>query len=702
MNFRSRKLFIWLISFGAVLTVFLLYSLLSWTPRIEVESGSEAVDADSTFEGEVGIVGEVGVGPVEMARFTELKKDKQIEREFGFERLLHKSGDEWAIEKPFMNIFRSRFKCYITADKGDVQVETAAGKTSPKDAKLTGNVKIHIVPIEGSNISEGFIYLDDVTYISEKSQFSTDGPVKFVSADAQMLATGMELVYNDELDQLEFLRIINLESLHIRPSSQSALISSRQPSGGAGGETEKSATPSKDVTEEAKGRRYRCLFSKNVFVDHPEQVILTDELFINNIFEPKGPAPSPTEAEPYVVEGVQTAPDNNKQDIEPRPSTWERQDKTSTDIVVTCDNGIFITPMDSTSAYGSFEPPAVDTTIKGWKGLINPDDVNDRPTFVAQRIDYDYGVSVGNIVASGLSELTFYANDVADAPTAVPVTVTTREKATFLPAKNQAVFEGDCVCRMLRTDSGVEQEYTLSAPRVTVNLYKDKKKSSGSSVNAIEHLTADNGVVQLANAKWKAPADAKKLLGFVKLKCRRFDYDPAKRLYLASGPDGLIAADHSKLPPPKRRRKRKDKFSLRQPCYAVLRGFDTLKYHLDSDHLVADSELGQMLIDYFPVVEGKYSEQIEAGASHIEAVLYETRERKLELSTLSATAGISYREKDRQFAGSKLFYDADKSLMTILGDETQPCLYNGAHVDRIKYNLKTDRVKTRITGPGRL
>jgi hypothetical protein len=432
-------------------------------------------------------------------------------------------------------------------------------------------------------------------------------------------------------------------------------------------------------------------------------VILTDELFINNIFEPKGPGPSSTEADPCAAAGVQTSPDSSKQDAASGPGMSERQDKASTDIAVTCDNGIFITPMDSTSVYGSsVKPPAADTTIKAGKGLINSDDVNNRPTFIAQRIDYDYGVSVGDIVASGLSELTFYANDVADAPTAVPVIVTTREKATFLPAKNQAVFEGDCVCRIFWADSGVEQEHTLSAPRLTVNLYKDKKRGSASSINAIEHLTADGGVVQLANAKWKAPADTKKLLGFVKLKCRRFDYNPAEELFLAAGPDGLIAADHSKLPPPTRRRKRTEKFSLRQPCYAVLRGFDTLKYHLDSDYLVADSKSGQMLIDYFPVVESEYDEQIEAGASHIEAVLYETQEKKLELSTLTAAAGISYREKDRQFAGSKLFYNADESLMTIVGDETQPCLYNGAHVDQIKYNLKTDRVKTRITGPGQL
>jgi hypothetical protein len=726
MTFRSRKLFIWFISFGAVLVVFLLYSLLSRTPRIEIDISSEETGADSNFSGEVGVVGEVGVGPVEMARFTTLNKDKQIVREFGFERLLHKTGDEWAIEKPFMNIYRPSFKCYLTADNGDVQMETAVGKTSPKDAKLSGNVVIHIVPEKNSKMGEGFIYLDDVTYISEKSQFSTDGPVKFVSAGAQMFATGMELVYNEELGQLDYLRIIKLESLHIRPSSQASLFSSRRPAGAspagtnpppperpakADSEIQTVGTPetaSKEPTEQIKGRKYRCLFSKNVFVDHPEQVIFTDELFINNIFEPKGPSPSSTEAAPSAAEAGKIPPDVNRQDTATGPGRFEQQDKTSTDIVVTCDNGIFITPMDSTKVYGSsVEPPITNATMKTWKTMTNSIDINSRSSFVAQRIDYNYGPSAGDIVASGPSELVFYTHDAAGpnnvtSPNTVPVTVTSERKATFLPIENQAIFEGDCVCKMLRTDSGVEQEYMLSAPRVTVNLYKDKKKSSGGNTNAIEYLTGDNGVVQLANAKWKVPAEAKKLLGFVKLKCRRFDYDPAKQLFLASGPDGLIAADNSKMIRPSRQRKKSEKFSLSQPCYAVLRDFDTLKYHLDSDYLVADSNLGQILIDYFPIVDGKPGEHVEAGTSHVEADFYETAERKLELSTLSATSGVSYREKDRQFAGSKLFYNTSKSLMTILGDEAQPCLYNGAHVDQIEYNLQTDTVKTMITGPGQL
>ncbi len=495
MTFRSRKLFIWLISFGAVLVVFLLYSLLSGTARIEIDIGSEAADTDSNFSGEVGVVGEVGVGPVEMARFTDLNKDKQIEREFGFERLLHKSGDEWVIEKPFMNIYRPSFKCYITADTGDVEVETSAGKTSPKDANLSGNVVIHIVPEKNSKMGEGFIYLNDVIYISEKSQFSTDGPVKFVSAGAQMFATGMELVYNEERGHLDFLRIIKLESLHIRPSSQGSLFSSRRGSAGpagtdsetqsagtseTGSKTETSDTAGKEPNERDEGRKYRCLFSKNVLVNHPEEVIFTNELFINNIFEPKGPKPSSTEAAPSAVEAGQTPPDVNKQDTTAGPGRSEQQNKTSTDIVVTCDNGIFITPMDSTKVYGSsVEPPATDTTMETWKTLINSIDIHGRSTFVAQRIDYNHGTSAGDIAASGPSELMFYAHDVAGpnnaagAPNTVPVTVTTEKKATFLPAENRAVFEGDCVCRMFRTDSGIEQEYTLSAPRLTVNLYKD-------------------------------------------------------------------------------------------------------------------------------------------------------------------------------------------------------------------------------------
>ena len=185
MSFRLRKFYVWLVSLGAVFVIYLLYSQISETPQIDIDTGAGLTDSVSESNvGElgsgIGRIGDVGVGTVRKARYTHLNENKEIDREFGFEKLLHEIGDEWDIEKPYMNIFQRNFKCYLTADKGTVRVETAAGRPSPKNGTLTGNVVIHILPEDSSDIKESFIYLDDVVFISEKSQFSTDGPVKFV------------------------------------------------------------------------------------------------------------------------------------------------------------------------------------------------------------------------------------------------------------------------------------------------------------------------------------------------------------------------------------------------------------------------------------------------------------------------------------------------------------------------------------------
>ena len=127
-----------------------------------------------------------------------------------------------------MNVYEQDFKCYITADKGEVKIETIADKPTPKDATFTGNVVVHIVPNDSSDIKESHIYLDDIAFMSERSQLATAGPVRFISEDAQMLGTGLELVYNDQLERLELFRIVRLESLRIK-SSQMAFLSSIAP-----------------------------------------------------------------------------------------------------------------------------------------------------------------------------------------------------------------------------------------------------------------------------------------------------------------------------------------------------------------------------------------------------------------------------------------------------------------------------------------
>ena len=775
MSLASRKIYIWLISLAVLLAIYLLYSELSKTPKIDVDSEPETtgIVADSNLselDRGTGRIGDVGVGTVRKARYVRLNDEKQIEREFGFEKLLHEEGDEWEIEKPYMNIFRPNFKCYITADKGRVQIEDTVGKPSPRDATLSENVVIHIVPENSDSIKESFIYLDDVIFVSDKSQFSTAGPVKFVSKDAQMLGRGLELVYNNELDRLEFLRISHLESLHLKTLSKASLFASGQSDADItarnnSGHTQKSHEPvattelliakpmltansalgnsardstiqkeetpdrvDKRTSEQEKGQYYRCVFNKNVLIDCPQQVILADELSINNILLSKVSNNKPEKTDLHSIDNAKTSAEISKETIAarevkadttgadtigteinnerntPRAKQSEPNEhpQEPVNIVVTCDNGIIVTPMDY---------PAASETSPQSGSIKSFEDSSGRPTFVAQKIDYC--VVTEDTVATGPSELTFYAKDITgnetrETPAVVKVTAQTQVK--FLPALNQAVFEGRCLCTMLTEDANCRLKYTLSAPKLTVNLTSDKQSDSprpsargrGSSLD-IEHLTADGGTVRLASLKTKA----EELLGGIELKCSKFDYDTSRQEFLATGP-GLIKADNSNVPEPK---VELGKFSLQQQCYAVMQNFDTLNYSLQTNQIIADAKQEAILINYFPISQGRYGQQVAVTSKHIEAFLYESAGGRTELSTLRATGGFSYEEesdktkktgqaKEVQFVGSEMFYDADKSIMTVQGDELQPCYFNGALVDGIEYDLKTDRIKTRITAPG--
>ncbi|MHC4656410.1 MAG: hypothetical protein ACYS91_15555, partial [Planctomycetota bacterium] len=216
---NSRKFRVWLISLGAVLAAYLLYSLISKTSRIEIDTDFTDTFADGNsdeFGDRVGKIGKIGIGDVQKAEYIHLNEQKQIDRVLGFDRLLHQSSNEWEVKKPYMNVFRRDLGCYITADRGDVRIETVLGKPTPKDAKFTGNVVAHIVPENSSDVKEGFLYLDDVTFISDTSQFLTPGPVKYVSQDVRMLGSGLELIYNEQLERIEFLRVLDLESASLK------------------------------------------------------------------------------------------------------------------------------------------------------------------------------------------------------------------------------------------------------------------------------------------------------------------------------------------------------------------------------------------------------------------------------------------------------------------------------------------------------
>lgn len=736
-----RKVLIALISLAAVLAIFLFYGRVSKTPTVPMDTDTEAEFiasvADSNeggLDNNVGMIGEVGVGTVRKARYIILNENKELEREWGFEKLLHEVRDLWEIEKPYMNVYQRNVKFYITADKGNVQVETAVGKSTPKDATFTGNVVIRILPQGSSNVKKSNIYLDDITFLSEKSQLSTAGPVEFISEDAQMLGTGMELIYDNRLERLEYLRIIDLENLRIK-SSQAGIRSNAETQADKPADTgglAKMQQPNEPVVASDKGQTqtaaarleveqgnagpernrrgeyYKCIFGKNVLIDSPEQLVFAhDKIAINDIFWSKASNDKSNDTEAGAAEQGQQSPD----DVNPNNVTVSKQDELGEssqsepnqssgkfeDIVVTCDGGFIVTPMASAKAdeYSDrFSPSA--SIITGTESPKELEDANGRTTFVTRTINYS--ASTDDTVAVGASELKFYTNDLIQTEpnqTTVPVKVTSQKLLRFMPTLNQVIFEGDCVCEMLREDTNGQQRYQISGPRFTVDLLPNNDKRSSDSDPQVKHFTADGGVVKLANVKMIN----EKVLGGVELKCLKCEYDTTQQLFLANGP-GVIKLYNSDVPEPN---SQPDKLSLNKPCWAVIENFQTLEYFFEKNQLVADATSQDSLtVNYFPIVNGQvlYDQQVTVTATHVQADLIETTEGELKLSILNATGGITYEDQDKEFDGSKLFYDAGKSIITVQGDELQPCRFNGVPVDAIEWDLKTDKIKFEITGPG--
>jgi hypothetical protein len=449
-----------------------------------------------------------------------------------------------------------------------------------------------------------------------------------------------------------------------------------------------------------------------VLIDSPDELVFAqDKIVINDIFWPKTSGTQPNEADTdaevastsqtgqadaVAVQIPQSADNDDMKNVtvakpaEPNEPTDKPQD-----IVITCDNGFIIALKDSPKILEKLAKTSIGTTDPAYRRPEKFDRAEGRRTFLSRRINYN--TLTDYVIATGESELKFYTADLGQPDPnkpPLPVMVTAQQQVSFLPDSNQAVFEGNCRAEMIQTDPNFLQQYTLLAPKLTIDLIEDTNDRTSASTPGIEHFTADGGLVRLVSKK----TAGRKQLGGIQLESRKFDYDPAAGLFVAAGP-GIITMDNSKIFPSTTET---GKFSLSKPCYAVVREFETLKYFIQQNRIVADAPAEEgLIIDYFPVVDNKiqFDRQATVTTPHIEADLIKTASGQSKLSTLSATGGIVYEDQDKLFEGSTLFYDAGKSLVTVKGDQLRPCYYNGAPVDEIEWDLKTDKVKAEIVGP---
>ncbi len=239
-------------------------------------------DGNSTaLGGHVGHIGAVGIGGIRQTHLFHTDETGRVDREFGFEELLHTEGDQWGITNPWMRLSLGGVNCRITADRGELQLDTAFDRPSPDDATFTGNVVIRVTPSEPNDPMEFFIYLDDLAFIADNSMFNTTGAVRFVSRSAQLAGRGMELLYDETRGRLELFRVKDLESLRFR-SQEFASFSDATTLG----RTPQTADPNAldvsevrlvagtpDAADESTPDYYECVLHRNVTIATPPEVL---------------------------------------------------------------------------------------------------------------------------------------------------------------------------------------------------------------------------------------------------------------------------------------------------------------------------------------------------------------------------------------------------------------------------------------------
>ncbi len=713
MQASLRKFVVGLIALAVLIGVYLLYTRTNRTPPIVADIAktlpAPVADVNAGPPEGVGTILGVDIGQVEQTRFMHRNENNQVDRVFGFEQLLHKQSKQWEITNPYMKLFFPTFRCEVTANRGKVQVEAVFAQLMAEDAQFSGNVVIHIVPTEPNDALECFIHLDDVGFLAAKSLFSSAGAVRFLSRRAQLTGTGMELIYDESRSRLELFRIFQLDSLRLssREMGSVADLTARQRPQAA------TPTPSASAQQMPAGAgpdtlaadRYQCIFHSNVAIVTPDRVVTArDELAIDHILrsgskKPKAPVQraagrddpnAASSPEPDTL--VTTASSHSAISTIP-PEAF--------DTIVTCEGGFEVTPMDTRlKTEGRRQKTEDSVALRPPSSVARPPlpGAPDRQRATARRIHFDAFTT--NTTLEGPVEMAFPLdpNGLKGAKTAsqaLPMTVTAQQSVRFLAAASQVLFEGDCRVTLWRSEPNLTYEYILTAPQLTLDIATDPNRAKGESVTA-RKLVTEGGPATLRILR-RSPD---KFLGGTQLDAAQLLYEAGPRQFTALGPGAIWVRNDELINP----NADPNQFSLGRPCIARLTNFDRLTYSGVTNRIVAEDDAQQLLLDYFPLTDGKYDRHTRTVAGHVEALLKEVTKGHLELATLTATEGIEYEYEDetsgQSFVGSSLSYDYAESLVAIRGDDEQRCYLNGALVDQIDLDLKTGRAKADILAPG--
>lgn len=333
------------------------------------------------------------------------------------------------------------------------------------------------------------------------------------------------------------------------------------------------------------------------------------------------------------------------------------------------------------------------------EGSGSVSEVQKMPTrFHARKIDYDMNTKYA--YATGPISLLIYGkpdpNAGPDQPI-IPINITAADNAEYYGEKDQFVFNGQVKGIKKITGQLYDTENSVNGDQLVVDLNSSNK-------NHVDHISVIGETVEMFSER-KA---AEELLSLTRLKCKRIDYDASDEIVTAMGP-GVIEIDNSKAPVVELADEKTDsnQITLKEPCFALIEDFDSLKWYQKQNKLVADGNSSSVKIQHIPVIKLEplqFGKVTSAAARRIEASFITSPQGRPELSGLTASNAMSFMERQgdevtNSFIGDKLFYNVSNSTMLVTGTEGAPCIVNGFNTDKIIYNLATGELLTNVSGP---
>ena len=345
-----RKTIIVLVALAATFAAYWIYILLTGSTPLEppVSGGGNelrfSAPADKPQQ-----IGSTVIRQAEQSYYVVRDAvTKQVRQVFGFARLANPGSQSvrWQVEKPYLIFYESGVQIRLDADHGLFQIERTAGGVAPKDAQLEGHVTIRLTPQGDSELAETVLSFDDLMFSSERTEFSTDGPVRMSSSQVDLQGRGLVLLFNAEDGQIDYLHILDLHSLRLRNLVKNELIASSQ-------QTEHQDTaPDADKTAGTSSKSsllYECLIQDQVKIRYGDQWVVAgaDNVSIQNIAlgrrqrdknENVSESAAPAEASDADLPAAPSAPAADP----PAAVDDDRRD-----VVVTCRGGILFKLMSS-------------------------------------------------------------------------------------------------------------------------------------------------------------------------------------------------------------------------------------------------------------------------------------------------------------------------------------------------------------------